>query len=764
MSNPAPLASVPTTPSLTASPVRYARREDHRLITGAGRFSADHTAPGVLHAFVIRSPHAHARILRCDLAAVRAAPGVRLVLTAAEIESDGVKELPNLMEVSSPDGEPQRVVLMPVLARDCVHFVGQPIAWVVADSASQACEAADRAEIEYEELPVVSDFDQAVAPGAPTLHPDVPGNLSVKFEAGDRAPVDAAFASAAHISRLKIVSQRLIGAPMEPRAVLAVHDPATDRTRLYAPTQGVPSMTKQMCAATGFSPEQLDIVSQDVGGSFGLRASPYSEHVLAVLSARQLNRPVRWLGTRSEIFLSDWHCRALTLDGQIALDRDGNFLAFRFEDTVDLGAYVVFASTLVGTRNLSVSMGGAYRVPALHMSSRLAYTNTVPVSAYRGAGRPDIAYAIEALIDHAAREHGFDRIALRRRNFIAADAFPYRTANGTLYDHCHFARLLDRALELSDFDGFAARRAAAERQGKLRGIGLASWLEVSGMGSAPHDSVRGEFDADGQLIVLGATGASGQGHETSFATLVEEVLGLPADRVIYRAGDHGVSLIGNGTEGSRTIYGAGSAITVMCELIRDRALALRRARAEPAEPPGDLSAWVRTLEADERAQLAVEAQAKSGATFPNGCHVAEIEIDPGTGCTELVRYVSVDDAGRVISEQLVHGQMQGGVVQGWGQAFCENTVYDARGQLSSGSFMDYAMPRAGNVPALVSDNLPLPTTLNRTGAKGVGESGCTGSLPSLANAMSDALAARGASAIDMPFTPARVWAALHPKT
>ena len=743
--------------------MRYARREDHRLITGAGRFTADHAAPDTLHAFVIRSPHAHARILRVDLTATAAAPGVRQVLQAADIEADGVKELPNLMSVVGVDGQPQRIVLMPVLARDRVHFVGQPVAWVVADTASAAQDAAELAVIDYDALPVAASFDEAIAPGAPPLHAAVPGNLSVHFEAGDRVAVDAAFARAAFVSRLKVNSQRLIGAPMEPRAVLAIHDPANDRTRLFAPTQGVPSMTKQMCAASGLAPEQLDIVSQDVGGSFGLRASPYSEHVLAVLSARSLGRPVRWLGTRSEIFLSDWHGRALTLEGQVALDREGHFLAFRFEDTTDLGAYAAFASTLVGTRNLSVSMGGAYRVPALHMRSRLAYTNTVPVSAYRGAGRPDIAYAIEALIDHAAREHGFDRIELRRKNFIAPEAFPYRTANGTLYDHCNFERLLDRALELSQFSGFAQRRASAAEQGKLRGIGLASWLEVSGMGSAPHDTVRGEFNADGQLVILGATGASGQGHETSFATMVDDALGWPADRVIYRAGDHGVSLVGNGTEGSRTLYGAGSAIIAMCEQIRERMHALRRARNEGDALPEDLVSWVRALSAAERAGLATEAQVKSGATFPNGCHVAEIEIDPATGSTTLVRYVSVDDAGRVISEQLVHGQMQGGVVQGWGQAFCENTVYDPLGQLSSGSFMDYAMPRAGDVPELLSDNLPIPTTLNRTGAKGVGESGCTGSIPALANAMNDALALRGVSPIDMPYTSARVWSALHPE-
>ena len=752
-----------TSASSQAARIRYARREDHRLITGAGRFTADHHVPGMLHAAVIRSPHAHGRILRCDLSAVLSAPGVRLALTARDIEADGPRELPNLMSVTGSDGAPQRVVLMPVLARDRVHFVGQPVAFVVADTAAQAQDAAELAEIDYEEWPAVVSFDEALAPGSPELHADVPGNLSVHFEAGDRATVEAAFARAAHVSRLKINSQRLIGAPMEPRAVLAVHDRTTDCTRLYAPTQGVPSMTRQLCAATGLVPDQLDIVSQDVGGSFGLRASPYSEHALAVIAARRLDRPVRWLGSRSEIFLSDWHGRALTLDGRIALDAEGNILALRFEDTVDLGAFAVFASTLVGTRNLSVSMGGVYRVPALHMSSRLAYTNTVPVSAYRGAGRPDIAYAIEALIDHAAREHGLDRIALRRRNFIQPEAFPYRTANGTLYDHCHFERLLDRALELADYSGFPARREQAARLGRLRGIGIASWLEVSGMGSAPHDTVRGEFDAQGRLIVFGATGASGQGHQTSFATIVEEALGLPADRVDYRAGDHRLALVGNGTEGSRTLYGAGSAITVMCGQIRDRIAALRRARGEGVEGHFDLSAWIRSLSASERAQLAAEGLAKSGATFPNGCHIAELEIDVESGVTQVIRYVSVDDAGRVISEQLVHGQMQGGVVQGWGQAFCENTVFDARGQLSSGSFMDYAMPRAGCVPELVSDNLPIPTTLNLTGAKGVGESGCTGSLPALANAMSDALATRGVAPIDMPFTSARVWAALHPE-
>ena len=758
--------------------VRYARREDHALVTGQGRYTADHRYPGMLHACMIRSTYAHARISALDLSAVRQAPGVRAVLTAEDVAAFGARDLPNFMAVKDIDGQPQKQVRMPVLAKDSVHFVGQPLAMVLADSADQAQDAAELAQIDYQALDAVATVDAALAPGAPQVHAAVPGNLSARFAEGDRAAVDAAFQVARYASRVRVNSQRLIGMPMEPRAVVVWHDAASGITRVHTPTQGMLGMKAALAALTGLSPEQLEIATQDVGGSFGLRGGPYSEHALLVLAARRLGRAVSWVGSRSEVFLSDWHGRALSLDGEVALDADGRILAIRFHDQADLGAFNCYFSSLIGSRNLSITMGGVYRVPALYMESELVYTHTVPVSAYRGAGRPDIAYAVERLIDHAAHQHGFDPVALRRLNFIAPADFPYRTANGTLYDHCDFARVLDRALALSDYAGFAARRTQSQARGRLRGIGLACYLEASAAGGAAKDQVQGEFSADGVLQIYGVTGSSGQGHETSFAHIIEAHLGLPAQQVRYHAGDAGRSLVGNGTGGSRTLYGAGSAVMDLCQRLVGLAKPLLAARwACPVDAlqllggrwqiAGDAARglsmvdFLASLDGDQRAALRATGEAQSGATFPNGCHVAEVEIDPRSGVTQMLNYVAVDDLGAVISPQLVEGQVHGGVVQGWGQAFCERVVYDEGGQLLSGSLMDYAMPHLGCVPVMLRETVDVHTDLNLLGAKGVGESGCSGSLPALANAVVGALRPLGIQAMDMPFTGARVWAAIE---
>ena len=788
-SSPAAAQTTAANAAATAAPA-VARREDIALITGHGRYTADHAYPGMLHAHVIRSTHAHARIARLDLQAVSSAPGVHWVMTSADALALGAQDLPNGFAVTDIDGQPQKVVRMPVLANDTVHFVGQPIALVIADSAALAQDAAELAEIDYDALDAVSDVDTALANGAPTLHVSAPGNLSARFANGDRVAVEAAFAGAAHVSRLRVASQRLIGMPMEPRAVVVMHDATSGRTRVHTPTQGMLGMLATLTALTGVPAEQIEIATKDVGGSFGLRGGAYSEHALLVLAARKLNRPLRWVGSRSEVILSDWHGRALVLDGQVALDAQGRILAIRFADQTDLGAYNCYFSTFIGAKNLCVTMGGVYQVPALYMESDMVFTNTTPVSAYRGAGRPDIAYAIERLIDHAAHEHGFDPVALRRRNFIPLGDFPYRTANGTLYDTCDCAQVMDRALTLADYDGFTQRRAQSQARGKLRGIGFATYLEISGTGGAAMDQVQGEFSADGRLQVYGVTGGSGQGHETSFQQIIEAELGLPILMVSYHAGDPSRSVVGNGTGGSRSLYGAGSAVKDLCARILAlvRPLLAQRWGCDEAALGFANGQWTRTdqatqgesaasidqpqsalsmvdflasLSADELRGLRAVGEAKSGATFPNGCHVAEIEIDPRSGVTEVVNYVAVDDLGTVISPQLVEGQVHGGVVQGWGQAFCEHAVYDEGGQLLTGSLMDYAMPRLGCLPVMQRETLAVPTTLNLLGAKGVGESGCTGSLPALANAVIGALRPLGIQAMDMPFTPAKVWAAIQ---
>lgn len=743
--------------------VKPSRKEDLRLITGQGCFTADVHYPGELHLHVIRSMYPHGRITRVDLEAVRRSPGVVAVYTAADVQTWGLQAIPNAFAAQGMGGAAQQVNRMPVLAQDRVLFVGQPIAMVLAESALAAQDAAEWAQIDIDPLPAVASVDAALASDAPQLHDSAPGNVSVCFEAGDAQAVEAAFARAAHVSHLRIHSQRLMGVPMEPRAVVVHHDTASGITRVHSPNQGVLGLLGHLSAVTGIAVDQLQVDTQDVGGSFGVRIGPFSEHAVMVMAARQLGRPVRWVASRSEVFLSDWHGRALTLNGSIALDAQGKILALRYHDQVDLGAFNAYMSSFIGTRNLSVTMGGVYQVPALYMRSDLVYTNTTPVSAYRGAGRPDIAFAIERLVDHAAHEHGFDPVALRRQNFIAPESFPYKTANGTLYDRCEFDRVLSRALEVSDYAGFARRKAEAESRGKLRGIGLASYLEASGAGNVPKDQVEGRLGADGCLEVIGVTGASGQGHETSFSQIIERELGLPAAQVRYRNGTlESKKLVGNGTGGSRTLYGAGSAMLSLAQRLKEQVIALRNEIGRSPQVT-DWREWLSGLQPEQLARLHAMGEASSGSTFPNGCHVAEVEIDPTTGVTEVVQYWAVDDLGKVISPDLVRGQVHGGVVQGWGQAFCEQVVYDEQGQLVTGSLMDYAMPRLGDMPVIRNETVEVPTELNALGSKGVGESGCTGSLPALSNAMMSALRPFGVQAMDMPFTPAKVWAAIHPE-
>ena len=756
--------------------MKPSRKEDFRLVTGHGRFTADWHFPNEAHAVVVRSDRGHARIVSADWSAVREAPGVLAVITAEDVAAEGFGMIPGGAMITGSGGQTIKMNQMPVLATDRVRFVGQPVALVVAQTLQQARDAAEQAYIDYEDLPAVASADAALREGAGQLHDSAPGNVSLAFDKGDAAKVTQAFAAAAHVTKLTIRSQRLAGAPMEPRGVVVNHDAATGKTIVCTPTQGINGMLASLSGISGWPVDSFEVNAQDVGGSFGLRAGATGEHAALLIASKRLGRPVKWVSTRSELFVGEWHGRALTLNGEIALDADGNMLAIRFEDVVDLGAYNCYFAGFIGTNNLSVTMGGVYKVPALAMSSRLVYSNTVPINAYRGAGRPDIAFAIERLVDQAAAEHGFDPVALRRRNYVPKDAFPYTTANGTVYDSGDFEGVLDKALSLSDYAGFAARKAESASRGRLRGIGFASYLEASGGGAAPKDQVSVEFGGDGSITLFGVSGPSGQGHETSFGQIVADGLGLPVDAIGYRASDPARTLVGNGTGGSRTLYGVGSAFKNLVPRIIETGLphaaaalgvdasavdyrdgAYRAGSASISLP--DLA---RKLGAANPHPLNCEAESKSGSTFPNGCHVAEIEVDPQTGMTEVVRYTAIDDLGRVISPQLVQGQVHGGVVQGIGQALGEHVIYDEdSAQLLTGSFSDYVMPHAGCVQNMRNDYHLVPTQLNALGAKGVGESGCTGSLPALSIAMNSVLRAHGAPHMDMPFTPAKVWAALQ---
>jgi aerobic carbon-monoxide dehydrogenase large subunit len=760
------------------APQDLLRKEDLRLITGHGKFTADWSYDGMCYAYVIRSPYAHGIIKSINYQDVLSAPGVIRVITAEDVAAAGMKTLPTGATMQNLDGQNQILAPMPVLAVGHVRFVGQPIAMVIADTYENAKHAAELVQMDIDALDAVTDYDSARAAGAPQLHAQASGNLSIHYIRGDQAATEKAFENATYVSSMGVKSQRLIGSPMELRAVLAKYEASTDTYIMHSPNQGMLGMLGALEHVTGIPKAQIDLQTQDVGGSFGVRSGAFSESALVMLGSKLIGKPVKWTGTRSEIFLSDWHGRGLELNGFIALDSNGKILGLRFENKADLGAYTCYFGSFIGARNVSITMNGVYDIPALSMSSELYFTNTVPVSAYRGAGRPDIAYAIERLIDHAAYEHGFDPIELRRKNFIQPNQFPYDNHIGSVYDSGEFDRLLTRALEMSDYNNFEQRRQESLKNNKLRGIGVAYFLEASGAGTAPKDQVIGQFTQEGVLRIFAVTGASGQGHETSFSQIVHEKIGLANDHVEFVAGQNDKVMIGSGTGGSRTLYGAGSAVMNLCEQILEKSKPLAAQVLNVAESQLEFSNSVwqhresnqtlsisqlvqKTFIHDQPHSLNLIGEASSGATYPNGCHIAEVEIDPDTGVTEIIQYTAVDDVGVAISPILVQGQIHGGIVQGIGQVFYEQAIYDASGQLLTGSFMDYAMPKVGCLMNIQTEKIQVPTKNNILGSKGVGESGCSGSLPTLSNAVINALRPRGITEMDMPFTPAKIWQALQ---
>ncbi len=755
------------------------RREDLRLIAGHGRYSSDWNLPNQLHASVLRSTHAAARIARIDTAPALAAPGVKAVLTHLDVERAGYKSIVGGVATKDKNGELMKKPFYPILATDRVCHVGQAVAFVVAETPEQAQDAVDLIEVEYEESPAIVTFADARAPGAPAVHADIPGNLSFVHEHGDEAKTAAAFAGAKFVTKVRVDSQRLICNPMEPRACLASFDAATGRYLLHAASQGLIAPRVHLQQITGVPATDIDLIVEDVGGSFGIRSSPYPEYMLSMLASKTLGVPVKWTGSRTDTFLSDYHGRALSLTGEVALDDKGNILAFRWEDEIDLGAYAGPFGAFIGTQNVSIMCGGVYRVPSVFVRSCLAYTNTTPVSSYRGAGRPDIAYAIERLIDQAAQEHGFDNLELRRRNFITPAEMPHTTAAGQTYDCGDFPAVLEHALKTVDWSGFPARRTQSEKRGKLRGIGLASYIEAAAAGAQPKDQTAARVAADGTITIYCMAGGSGQGHETTFVSVFAGVLDVAPDAIQYRASDPAFAMIGNGTGGSRTAAGQGSSFTLLAQALLAKArphAAKALGVAEVSYAKGVFSGGGKSITLKDLARQVApadagthpfdsEAEGSYGATYPNGCHIAEIEIDPDTGVTDLLRYVAVDDLGNILQPMIVEGQVHGGVAQGWGQMFGEHAVYDREsGQFLTASFMDYPMPRAGWLPNSGHfDRVPhpVPTKKNLLGAKGVGESGCSGSLPALMNAMMHAVRPAGVKELQMPVTPAVLWRALR---
>ena len=751
------------------------RHEDKRLITGTGKFTADWNIDGQLHAAIVRSDRAHAEILSIDTSTAVDLPGVVAVYTAADVTGASFSPIPSGPDIKGVAGDLISKNPLPLLAIDKVRFVGQSVAVVIAITDKIAQDAAELVAVKYVDLKAVASTESALGDSATALHANAANNVALHFESGDSDAVADAFAAAQRTTTLSVTSQRLAGSPLELRSVLADYNAASGKVTVYTPTQGLLGMRASLAAVTGIDVSNIEIITQDVGGSFGLRGGPGVEHGLLVMASRQLGCPIKWVANRSELFTGEWHGRALTLKGSIALDDEDRITALKFEDTVDLGAYNCYFGGFVGTNNLSVTMGGAYRIPALYMRSTLVYTNTVPTTAYRGAGRPDIAFAIERLIDQTAAEHSLDPVVFRRKNFIPVEAFPYTTANGTEYDCGDFSAVMDKALSLADYQSFNSRREVSKQQGNLRGIGIGYYVEKSGAGSAPKDEVSCRFHSDGTLTLYAMTGPSGQGHETSFAQIVGEGLGIDTKNIAYRPGDGDQLLVGNGTGGSRSLYGTGSAFKNLVAAVIEKVMPI--ASRELAVDVDDLvfeggrfltrtgAAGLYLPELVQRYAVAddgdhpfnTSAETSTGANYPNGCHVAECELDPETGIVRIVNYTAVDDLGNVINPELVRGQVHGGVVQGAGQAFTEAVVYDHNAQLISGSFMDYAMPRAGIVENMNTDTHAVPTKLNELGSKGVGESGCSGSLPALSNAMAAILRDAGAGPMEMPYTSHRVW-------
>ena len=763
-------------------PVR--RFEDWRLITGGGRYTDDIVLPGTAYAFVLRSPVAHGRIARIDATAARRMPGVLFVATGADVQADGLGEIPCTVPLTNRDGTPRHDTPRPLLALGKVRHVGQPVALVVAETLTAARDAAEAIEIDYEPLPVVTEARDALAPGAPRVFDHIPGNVVFDWDndMGDAKATDAAFAKAAHVVTLDLINNRVVANSMEPRNAIAEYDAATGRSTLTTATQG-PHFVRDPLAEIilKIPKEQLRLVTPNVGGGFGMKAFPYPEQALVVWASRKLKRPVKWQEDRSEGFVSDNQGRDHDTRAELALDPRGRFLGLRVSILANVGAYLSPVGCFVPTRSTDL-VSGIYTIGAIHVNVKGVCTNTVPVCAYRGAGRPEAAYLLERLVDAAARELGMSPDAIRRVNFVPPSAMPYTSATKLVLDSGEFEEVMDRCMAAAGWASFAARRADSEAAGKLRGIGMATYTERCGGGFPETASI--EFKDDRVELVMGNQ-EYGTGLITAYKQLVSDQLGLDADRIDVIMGDTDRTPSGL-TGGSRAIAVGGAALheagraiiakgsqlaahlleaSVQDVVFADGAFAvagtdlrvdlmeLAQAARDPAKLPAGMDPGLD----------ATHHRMPPAHTFPNGCHIVEVEIDPLTGQVSVERYTVVDDFGRTINPLLLEGQVHGGIVQGIGQALLEHAVYDPdSGQLLSGSFMDYAMPRAGDLPAFAFSTHNVPSTSNPLGVKGAGEAGSVGAPPAVINAIVDALHHRnGVRHIDMPATPRRVWEALN---
>jgi carbon-monoxide dehydrogenase large subunit len=756
------------------------RSEDPMLLRGQGRYTDDISLPDQAYAVMVRSRNAHGLIRAISADAARKMPGVLGVFTAADLAAYG--PLKCVVPLKNRDGSPMHKPWRGALAKDKVRYVGDPVAFVVAETALAARDAAEAVEVEIDALPAVTSAEDATRDGAPLLYDDVPGNVSLDYHFGDAAAVDAAFAKATHVTRMKLLNSRVVVNPMEPRAALAAYDGS--RFTLHVGSQGVSGMRANIAEALGVDAKAVRILTGQVGGSFGMKAAVFPEYICVLHAARALNRPVKWTDDRSGSFFSDSHGRDHDVTAELALAEDGSFLAVRINCFADMGAFLSPMGPFPGTLNIVKNVQGMYRTPLIEVSSKCVFTNTSQIGPYRGAGRPEGNYFMERLIDTAAAEMGVDRVVLRRRNQISPRELPYKTASDVTYDSGDFAALTKKALELADDKGFARRKRESARRGKLRGLGVGNFLEVTAPPAKELADIA--FNADGTVTLATGTMDFGMGHATPFAQVLSERLGIPFDKISLVQGDSDRLAMGGGSGGSKSIMHSGTAIVEAAAKVIDKGkeIASHVLEAAPSDIEFSRGRFViagtdRAISVMELARMLRDGGAKlppeapqsldvthisdgpGAATFPNGCHIAEVEIDPETGVVDVVKYSCVNDFGVVVNPMIVAGQLHGGVVQGIGQALMERTVYDGDGQLLTGSFMDYAMPRAADVPPFILAEHPVPAKTNPLGVKGCGEAGCAGSLTSIMNAVLNALGDRGIRHIDMPVTPFRIWQALR---
>jgi carbon-monoxide dehydrogenase large subunit len=757
------------------------RFEDPRLIQGGGRYVADMMFPGTAHGYVLRSPHAHARIRSIDTAKAKAAPGVLAVITGADYKAAGFGDLPVPGGLKRRGDTPGYRPRYPALVEDRVRMIGDYVAFVVAETYYQAVDASELIEIDYEALPPIVSTGDAVNPGVPLVWDDCPNNIGFTQVEGNKEATDAAFAKAAHVVKHHFVINRVTAACMEPRGCIGIFEPTEQRYTIYTTLQRTNVFQTELSQHVLKVPDnKIRVVCGDIGGSFGMKSAVYNEVALVLLAAKLIDRPVKWVATRSESFLCDAQARDNVTDAELALDKDGNFLGFRAKIIAAIGAYLQVGMPAF-TGNLG-SLAGVYRTPASHVDVTAVFTHTQPVRPYRGNGRPEAAYIIERMVDLAADQTGIDPAELRRRNTIPSSAMPYKTSVTFTYDCGEFEKNMDLALDAADKRGFEARRVQSRKHGKLRGFGFSNTIERSAAAGLEGAEIR--FDRTGSVSIFSGSINQGQGHETAFKQIVCDRLGLDPNEVTYIQGDTDQVFFSEGTGGSRSAAFSGSAFTMAAEKVEAKAKAivahmLKVDLADVKFADGLFSSQKtnQTLTIKEVAKASldpknlpaghepglIERAIYTGkvASYPNGVHVCELEIDEATGVVEILNYNVVDDVGTVINPLLLHGQIDGGIAMGVGQILMEDIKFDEQGQILTGSFMDYAMPRASDLTAFHVDSNPVPTKSNPLGVKGAGEAGCVGAMPAVANALVDALSVLGIKHVEMPATPEVLWRAIH---